>query len=417
MGKTLSEKILSARNKIEAYSDDMIVTKIDYVAAHDGSGPLAIRLLKEMDFTRVWSPRKTLFFLDHAAPASRKELANEHKLIREFCRTSGAQFSDVGEGIIHQELVEKYVSPGNVIIGGDSHTCTSGALGAFATGVGSTDVSIAIVLGKTWLRVPETYKIVINGKFDDGVYPKDMILHIIGKLGADGAIYKSLEFTGENVKTMTMDSRFTLTNMAVETGAKAGLIESDEITEHYLRSMGRGKFCNDIKADVDAQYAQTFEFDASNLPPIVSLPHSVDNTKTIEEAEGIEVDQVFVGTCTNGRIEDLRIVARILKNRKVHPKVRLIVIPASRRIYLEALKEGIIETIVDSRGVVLSPGCGPCAGVHQGILGEGEVCVSTQNRNFKGRMGNPDAEIYLTSPATAAATALTGELSDPRDVI
>ena len=304
--------------------------------------------------------------------------------------------------------MEDYVNPGEILVGADSHTCTSGALGAFATGMGSTDVGIAIALGKTWLEV--------TGDFRPGVYAKDLILHLIGLIGADGATYKALEFTGETIRKMPMTDRFCLSNMAVEAGGKAGLIASDETTRQYLISRGRGDKFRQIDADPDAEYERVIQIDASKLEPTVSCPHTVDNTKLASELKDVKVDQVFIGSCTNGRVEDLRIAAEILKDKKIHKDVRLIVVPASREIYLEAMKEGILETLVKAGAAVNTPGCGPCVGVHAGILGDDEVCLSTQNRNFQGRMGNPKGYIYLSSPATAACSAITGMISDPREL-
>ncbi|MEO0141981.1 MAG: 3-isopropylmalate dehydratase large subunit [candidate division WOR-3 bacterium] len=414
MGKTLAEKILSEKSGQDAYAGDIVIAKVDVAAFQDGTGPLGIRQLQKMKLERVKAP-KSICFIDHAAPSPRKELSNDHILIREFCAKSGAILSDVGDGVIHQRLVESFVKPGDVVIGADSHSCTSGALCAFATGMGSTDVAIGMALGRTWFKVPETYRIEVKGRFLPGVYSKDLILYLIGMIGADGATYKSLEFGGEAIENMSMESRFVLSNMAVEAGAKTGLIASDRITREYLKKRGRVKDFRPIAPDKDARYEKVIEIDAEKLEPQVSCPHTVDNTKPAKELKAIKVNQVFIGTCTNGRIEDLKIAAQILKNRKVAPGVRLIVVPASRDIFLEASKLGLLDIFVQSGGIILGPGCGPCVGVHEGILGDGEVCLSTANRNFKGRMGNPEGLIYLASPATAAYSALRGIISDPRE--
>jgi 3-isopropylmalate/(R)-2-methylmalate dehydratase large subunit len=334
--------------------------------------------------------------------------------LREFSKKTGAFLSDVGEGVCHQRLVEDWVSPGNLVVGADSHTCTSGALGAFATGMGSTDIALAFALGKVWLKVPETHKFVINGKLPEGVYSKDIILHIIGKIGADGATYKAMEFEGDTIEDLSMSSRFTITNMAIEAGGKTGLIKPDEITRKYLKSRGRGDKFRVIKSDSGAKFEKTIEIQANELEPTVAFPHTVDNIKGISEIEDIKMDQVFIGTCTNGRLEDLRIAASILKGKTRHPDTRLIVVPSSKEVFLEALQEGLIETFIEAGASVESPGCGPCVGIHKGVLADGERVLSTQNRNFLGRMGNPKGFIYLGSPATAAATAIEGKIADPR---
>ena len=412
MGKTISEKILSDHSGVDASAGDIIVASIDTACVQDGTGPLTVEQLKKITVSN--SPKNNIFFIDHAAPSPRKELSDAHNILRNYARETGAKLSDVGEGVCHQILVESYAGPGDVLIGADSHTCTSGALGAFATGMGSTDVAVGMALGKTWFRVPESFRAEVNNSFGEGVYPKDLILHFIGKIGADGATYMALEFCGSTIENMSMSGRFTLTNMAVEAGAKTGLINSDSTTRKYLEMQGRGEKFKEITADEDAEYEQTIDIDASDLVPVVSAPHTVDNVKPVEDMSDIKVDQVFIGTCTNGRLEDLEVAASYLKGRKIHPDTRLLVAPASRQIYMEAIDNGIIRTLVESGASILPPGCGPCVGVHQGILADGEVCLSTQNRNFKGRMGNPKGEIYLSSPATAAVSAIKGEISDPR---
>lgn len=416
MGQTIAEKIISAHCGKEVKADDFVVANVDVAAVQDGTGPLTIQEIQKIGLEKCANPERTILFIDHAAPSPRKELSNAHKILREFSKKTGAILSEVGEGVCHQRLVEDYVNPGEILVGADSHTCTSGALGAFATGMGSTDVGIAIALGKTWLRVPQTYKIEVSGEFNSGVYAKDLILHLIGLIGADGATYKVLEFTGETIRNMSMSDRFTLSNMAVEAGAKAGLIASDKVTQEYLISRGRGDKFVAIDSDPDAVYERIIEIDVTSLKPTVSCPHTVDNTKLAAELGSIKVDQVFIGSCTNGRIEDLRISAEVFKTKQVHPDVRMLVIPASREVFLQATKEGLIETFVKAGASIMTPGCGPCVGVHAGILGDDEVCLSTQNRNFQGRMGNTKGNIYLSSPATAASSAVTGYITDPRQI-
>jgi len=413
LGKTITEKIFSEHLGRDVKSGEMVITEVDVAMLQDGTGPLAIEEFDNLKFDEV-RVDKAVIFIDHASPSPRKELSNFHIVLRNFSKDHDVILHDVGDGVCHQLLAENYVKPGDIVVGADSHTCTVGALGAFATGMGSTDVAIIFGLGKTWFKVPETIRFILSGKMPHGVFAKDLILHIIGMIGVDGATYKAMEFDGELVSDMSQDARFTLTNMAVEAGAKTGLIPTDERTKEFLRKNGRENDYRKIRSDEDANFERVYEIDVSSLEPMVSLPHNVDNVKPVGEVEGVKIDQVYIGTCTNGRMEDLRIAAEILKGRRKDPTVRLIVSPASRKIYMEALKEGLIEIFLESGAVVLPPGCGPCVGIHQGILGDGEKVLSTQNRNFKGRMGNPNAEIFLASPATAAASAVNGRITDPR---
>ncbi|HHE04524.1 MAG TPA: 3-isopropylmalate dehydratase large subunit [candidate division WOR-3 bacterium] len=414
MGKTISEKIISEHVGRDVKAGEIVVAKVDVAMVQDGTGPLAIQELQKLNLERVFDNNNTILFIDHASPSPKKELSNAQKMLREFSKKTGAYLSEVGEGVCHQRLVESWVNPGDLIVGADSHTCTSGALGAFATGMGSTDVALAFALGKVWLKVPETYKFVIQGKLPDGVFSKDVILYIIGKIGADGATYKAMEFEGETIRDLTMEARFTITNMAIEAGGKTGLIATDDTTREYLVKHGRGSRFKDIKSDPDAKYEKTYEINVSDIEPMVSFPHTVDNVRKISDVGNVKIDQVYIGTCTNGRIEDLRIAASILKGRKRHKDTRLIVIPASKDVFIQALKEGLLEIFVEAGAAIESPGCGPCVGIHKGVLGDGESVLSTQNRNFKGRMGNPEGFIYLASPATAAATAIEGVITDPR---
>lgn len=415
--QTLAEKIISGRAGKDVYAGDITLVDVDVTAVQDGTGPLAVQQLEKMNLVQAANPDRTVLFIDHAAPSPQKDLSNAHVILRTFSKKTGAHLSEAGEGVCHQRLVESYVNPGDVLIGADSHTCTSGALGAFSTGMGSTDVAVGIALGKTWFRVPETFLVNVTGEFPKGVYAKDLILHLIGLIGADGATYKALEFRGETVEKMTMSQRFTLANMAVEAGAKAGLFETDATTKAYVEERGRGDKFKEIKVDEGATYERVIDIDVSKLEPTISKPHTVDNTATVSEIAGTKIDQVFIGTCTNGRIDDLEIAAKILEGKVRHPDTRLIVVPASKEIYLEAVQKGYIETFIKAGAIIMAPGCGPCVGVHEGALADGEACLATQNRNFQGRMGNTEGFIYLGSPATAAATAIAGVIADPREVI
>jgi 3-isopropylmalate/(R)-2-methylmalate dehydratase large subunit len=414
MGLTLAEKILSEKAGSPVVPGRIVLVDVDLALAQDGTGPLAVKSVRELSLETLRMPRAAVFFIDHAAPSPRKELSNDHITLRKFAAQTGAHLYDVGEGVCHQIMAEDFVCPGDVVIGADSHTVTAGGLAAFATGMGSTDVAVGMATGANWFLVPETIRVEVTGKLPTGVYPKDLILHIIGTIGADGATYMALEFGGDTIDTMEMSGRLTLANMAVEAGAKVGLVASDGITKEYLTAAGRSDCWREIRPDNDAAYKQVVRIDAATLLPTVSFPHTVDNTRTIDQVGDVKVDQVFIGSCTNGRIEDLRVAAAILTGRKKAPGVRLIVIPASRKVYARALTEGLISIFVEAGAAVMAPGCGPCVGVHEGILGDGEVCLSTQNRNFTGRMGNPNSFIYLGSPATAAASAVEGRIADPR---
>ena len=408
MGLTLVEKIISEHAGKDVHAGELVISRVDVAAVQDGTGPLTVQEFKKLGKEKLHNPERSILFIDHAAPSPRKELSNTHMVLREFAKEYGAVLSDVGAGVCHQRLIETFVNPGEVLVGADSHTCTSGALGAFATGMGSTDIAVAMALGKTWLKVPATYKVVVNGKFRAGVCSKDLMLHFIGMIGADGATYKALEFCGETIENMSMSERFTLANMAVEAGAKCGLFIADDKTREFLKERGREDKFRQILPDEDAIYERVIEINAEDVPHTVSCPHTVDNTRSVEELSDIKVNQVFVGTCTNGRIEDLRVVANILKGKTVHPDVRLLICPASKDVFKQALKEGLIDIFVDANAAILTSGCGPCVGVHAGTLGDGEVCLATQNRNFQGRMGNTKGFIYLASPYVAAYTALKG---------
>lgn len=417
MGKTLAEKILSLKSGGEVKASDIVLAKVDLVFMQDFTGPLAVRQFRAAGFKKVADNLRVALFLDHAAPSGDSRLSNDHLLLRQFAHETGSLIYDIGEGVCHQIVAEALARPSDLVIGADSHTTTAGGLGAFACGMGSTDVAVALGIGKTWLRVPETIEIKIEGSFGHGVLPKDLILYLIGQIRADGATYKALEFGGQALSVMSVQQRLTMANMVVEAGAKVGLFPSDEITEGYLSGKGRQESYEPLHADADAVYEKTIWVNLADLEPMLAKPHTVDNSATVRELKGTKIHQVFIGTCTNGRLEDLRVAAQILEGQRHHPETRLLVAPASRSVMLAAIKAGYIQTLLEAGATILPPGCGPCLGLHQGILGDGENCLSTANRNFKGRMGNPAANIYLASPATAAASAVTGEITDPREVM
>lgn len=415
MDKTLAEKILSAKLRGEVRAGDIVVVEVDLAFVQDTTGPLTARLFRESGFQRTAKPNSSVVFLDHAAPSPARQLSDDHVFLREFAKDAGCCLNDVGEGVCHQLVAENFAKPGDVIVGSDSHTVTAGALGAFATGMGSSDVAVALALGKAWLRVPETILVEVEGTLPRGVFAKDFILYLIGEIGVDGATYKSLEFVGEGLSGMAVPDRLTVSNMVVEAGAKVGLFPSDERTREYLEANGRAGDYRPLAADSDASYERTIHIDLDRLEPMVSMPHAVDNVSPVSKADKVAVQQVLVGTCTNGRLEDLAVVAALLKGKKRHPETRLLVAPASRRILEEATRLGYVQTLVEAGAILLPAGCAACLGLHQGVLGRGETCVSTANRNFRGRMGNPEGFVYLASPATAAATALEGRLADPRE--
>jgi 3-isopropylmalate/(R)-2-methylmalate dehydratase large subunit len=412
MGLTLAEKILSKKIGNTVSAGEFIVVNIDLIMAHDGTAPMAIKQLESLNQT-IFDPKKIILVLDHATPSPKDTVSNIHKLMRDFAQKNSIKLFDVGCGVCHQILVEKYINPYMVILGADSHTCTYGALGSFATGMGSTDIAVAMGYGKTWLKVPETYKININGKLPDHVYSKDLILTIIKKITASGATYMSMEFSGNTLPYLSIDDRLTMANMAIEAGGKVGLFPIDKITKEYLKERGRDTNL-ELTADRDTDYKKEISINANEIEPVIAIPHNVDNVKPVSDLEGLEVNQVFIGTCTNGRISDLRIAAKILKGNKVSENTRLLIQPASQEIYLNALKEGLIEIFLKAGAIINPPGCGPCIGRHLGVLADQEICLSTQNRNFKGRMGNPNAKIYLSNPEVAALSAIKGSIVDPR---
>jgi 3-isopropylmalate/(R)-2-methylmalate dehydratase large subunit len=414
------EKILArASDKQEVSPGDIVEASIDTAMIHDLTGPLAIKSFQEIGAKKVWNNKRIVVILDHIVPASSVRSATLHKIIRNFVEEQKIMnFYDVGlGGVCHQIMPEKgHVRPGETIVGADSHTCTYGAFGAFATGIGSTEMAAVFLTGKLWFRVPEIIKLNITGKYQKLVTPKDLTLNIVGKIGVDGAIYKGLEFGGSTVRNMSIDGRMVLCNMAVEMGAKAGIIEPDQKTVNYVKARTDKPF-KPVKSDPDATYERTLELDISKLEPQVAVPHAVDNVKSLSEVEETEINQGFIGSCTNGRLEDLRSAAQILKGRRVARGVRLLVIPASQETYLNALNEGLIKTFIEAGATIGNPNCGPCLGGHMGLLAEDEVCISSSNRNFIGRMGSTKSYVYLASPATVAASAVTGKITDPRTLM
>lgn len=417
MGMTVAEKILARASGLkEVYPGDYVTAKIDIAMAHEGAG-WALPHFREAGVKKVWDAKRIVILLDHFTPPPTVAGAELHKTVRKFVEEQGIKhFYDVREGICHQVLTEKgHVRPGELIVGTDSHTTTYGAFGAAGTGIGFTEMAVVWATGELWFRVPETIKFVILGKIPRRVMSKDMILHIAGKYGTDVAQYKSIEFAGAVRNEMSIASRMTLCNMGVEIGAKFALIAPDGKTIDYVKARTEKTF-TPVKSDLEATYEKTYDLDVSALEPQVACPHSVGNVKPVTKVEGIKIDQAFLGSCTNGRFEDLSIAAEIMKGEKVHSKVRMIVIPASKEVYRKALRAGLIDIFLDAGALVCYPSCGPCFGNHLGLLAAGEKCISSANRNFKGRMGSADAEIYLASPATVAATAVKGEITDPRKI-
>ncbi|URZ03419.1 3-isopropylmalate dehydratase large subunit [Clostridium felsineum] len=417
---TMTQKILANHAGLDYVEAGQLITaKLDLVLGNDVTTPVAIKAFKNMGVDKVFNNKKVAIVPDHFTPNKDIKSAEHCKMIRQFARSKEIEnYFEIGEmGIEHALIPEKGLAvPGDVIIGADSHTCTYGALGVFSTGVGSTDMAVGMATGKAWFKVPEAIKFVLKGKPAKWVSGKDIILHIIGMIGVDGALYKSMEYTGEGLEYLSMDDRFTIANMAIEAGAKNGIFPVDDKTVEYMK----GRSDRELKkfhADKDAVYSKVIEIDLSTLKPTVAFPHLPENTKTIDEVGEVTVDQVVIGSCTNGRMEDLRIAASILKGKKVKKGIRLIVFPGTQNIYLEAMEEGLVRTFIEAGGIVSTPTCGPCLGGHMGILAEGERAISTTNRNFVGRMGHPKSEVYLASPAVAAASAIAGKIVSPEEVL
>lgn len=413
MGKTIAEKIFSNHSGQDVSANDFVFSEVDLAMGHDYNGALTIDVFHEIGKT-VHDNHKVIFVFDHVSPSPSEKYSRFHSKIRTFCTKENIEFYDVGEGICHQLLPEKgWILPGDLIVGTDSHTCTYGALNAFSTGIGSTDMAAVLATGKLWFKVPETDLIVLKGHLSKGVLAKDVILFLTGELSSEDLIYHAIEFTGSVVEDLEIDERLTITNMVVEMGGKAGLMPCDEKTISWLRDRSLATI-SPVVPDEDAIYKNRFSYNLSSLGPQVATPHDVGNVCPVEEVEGIKVQQAVLGTCTNGRLCDLEIAARLLKSKKIAEGVRLLVIPASRKVLLDALDRGLIEIFVEAGAIILPPGCGPCAGGHAGIPGDGENVISTANRNFKGRMGNEKANIFLASPATVAASSLQGKICDPR---
>ncbi len=398
----------------DSKANDFVMANVDYAMAHDGTSVLAVRSFKNMGMERVWDPKRIIIPFDHLTPANTEVTADLHHDIREWIKQQGIpNFFDVGEGICHQVLPENgFAMPGKLVVGADSHSCTYGAFGAFGTGVGATDMSEIFASGKLWFKVPQTLKITAEGGLDKHICAKDLTLKVIGTVGAAGATYKASEFYGDSISDLSIAGRMTLCNMAIEMGGKAGIVPPDRKTFDFLKGRAVEEY-EPVYADEDAQYCGEYHIDTTDLAPQIARPHQVDNVCDVGDVEGTVVDQAFIGTCTNGRLEDLEVAASILKGEQV--AVRTIVIPASRGILLEVIRNGIAETLLEAGVTIGSPGCGPCLGGHMGVIGEGEVCISTANRNFRGRMGK-GGQIYLGSPATAAASAIIGEITDPRNI-
>lgn len=427
MGMTVAEKILAAH----AINDDgsvgkdfvepgeIINAKVDFCFGNDITAPIAIQEFEEVGATDVFNKERVALIPDHFSPAKDIKSANQINVLRKFARRLNLPyFYEIGRvGVEHTLLVEEGLAlPGDLIVGADSHTCMLGALGAFATGVGSTDLAYAMITGEVWLKVPESMKFIYYGKLGRWTTSKDLILYTIADIGVDGALYKAMEFSGEVIKQLSVESRLTMSNMAIEAGGKTGIIEADEKTIDYIKNQAKRDY-KIYTSDLDAKYADIREYDVSKIEPQVAFPHLPSNCKNVSEATNIKIDQVFIGSCTNGKIEDLRIVANILKGKKIHPEVRCIIIPATQVVFYKALKEGLIDIFLEAGAAVSASTCGPCLGGHMGILGKGEKAVSTTNRNFVGRMGDPTSEIYLASPAVAAASAVMGRIAHPDEVV
>ncbi|MHB8648325.1 MAG: 3-isopropylmalate dehydratase large subunit [Thermomicrobiales bacterium] len=412
---TLAEEILSARLGRPVHAGEIVVVDVDYAMSHDTTSPLAIEAFRKLN-RPLWDPSRIVIAIDHVVPASTPAVATTHRNLRQFTQDEGiANFFEAGSGICHQLMVEQgFVAPGSIVVGGDSHTVTYGALGAFATGMGSTDIGLVYATGKTWFRVPQTVRFEVSGSFGHGVTAKDLTLLMVRTIGVSGAVYDAVEYGGPTVRALSISERMTLANMAIEMGGKVGLIEADEITDQYLTGRVRYDTGTGHLRPVNPDYRRVVTLNVDDLEPLVACPPEVDNVRPVTDVIGTPLDEVFIGTCTNGRLDDLALAARVLEGRTINPRTRCIIVPASREVQLQALEHGYIETFMRAGAHIGSPGCGPCIGRHFGVLGKGERALTTMNRNFTGRMGDATAEIYLGNPATAAASAIEGAIADPR---
>jgi 3-isopropylmalate/(R)-2-methylmalate dehydratase large subunit len=408
MSQTLTEKIISRHVGQSVRPGDLVIVPVDAIMASDATAPYAIKAFQEMGATRLWRPEKVILVIDHAAPAPNQRVSNLHTMMRKFAQEMGCRLYDIGAGICHQVMVEnQHARPGEIVIGADSHSCTYGAVAAFATGMGSTDVAALMHTGKTWIKIPSAIKVELSGRLPAGTATKDLILFLVGQLGINGANYQAIEYTGEAIEGLSLAGRMTLASMSVEMGAKSGIVDPSGLELPY-------EF-EPMKADEDAHYEKIYQFDISGLSSQIGLPHSPDNVVPLEEVTGTPIDVAFIGTCTNGRLEDLQAAADVLKGQHIAPHVRMIIAPASREVFNQALQQGTVEILSRAGATFITPGCGPCVGTHLGIPGDEEVVISAANRNFKGRMGNPHSKIYLASPAAVAASALCGVISDPAE--
>jgi 3-isopropylmalate/(R)-2-methylmalate dehydratase large subunit len=417
MGQTIAEKIFSNHCGHRVKTGDLVVTEVDFMMGQDGTSPLAIEAFREMGGERVLDPSRVALVIDHSAPSPIEGVSNLHAMMRSFAAEQGLGLYDVGWGVCHCLLPEQgHVAPGDIVIGADSHTTTYGAINAFSTGVGSTDLAAAMMTGKLWFKVPPTLRLELKGELPVGVYSKDVALYLAGQLTADGATYMAVEYAGDVIDSLSVEARLTISNMAVEIGAKAGLMQADSKTIDWVSPRVSRAF-TPASPDADADYHARMEFDCGDLSPQIAEPHRVDNVRPVEEVEGTPVQEAVLGTCTNGRLEDLEVAARILAGRRVSPEVRMVVAPASRQVLMDGIEKGIVQQLVEAGAALVTPGCGPCVGTHNGVPADGDRVISTANRNFKGRMGNTNAFIYLASPATVAASAVAGKITDPRRML